>query len=379
MNRPIRIAQVIGITGCGGVESFVMNYYEHIDRNKVQFDFLVESTSKIIDEKKISEMGGKVIIIPSYKNPFRYMRELKRIFLKNHYDIVHSNMNTLSFFSLRAAKKAGVKVRIAHSHSTSNSKEHLRNLIKLFLRPLSKIYATHYFACSEKAGKWLFGNRTFKKRKVIIINNAIDTERFSFSQKERDRIRNSLNLNSDLVIGNVGRFVPQKNHEFLIDIFNNIQKKRSDVKLILLGDGPLYQQLKNQIEKYKISNKVLFLGAQEHPESFYQAMDCFVMTSLYEGLPLVAIEAQANGLKCFLSSEITDEVKVLDSTKFIDIRDKDLELWTNEIINTQNFERTLNLEALRNSKFNICGETEKMQELYELLLKQNTKECNGGG
>ena len=158
--KVIKVAQVIGMAVDGGTESVWMNYYRNIDKKKIQFDFLVENESKIINKKEIESMGGKIVIIPPYNNPIKYMRVLKKIFKENPYDIVHSNMNALSVFTLRAAKKAGIKVRIAHSHSTSNKKEWKKNILKNILRPFSKVYATHYLACSELAGRWLFGNKT---------------------------------------------------------------------------------------------------------------------------------------------------------------------------------------------------------------------------
>ena len=192
MDRVIRVAQIIGKAINGGTEAFAMNYYTHIDRSKVQFDFFVESTSKIIDRELIESLGGRVVIIPSYKNPFNYIKILTKLFKDGNYDIVHSNMNALSVFTLRAAKKAGVPIRIAHSHSTSNKKEWKKTIIKNLLKPLSKIYATHYFACSELAGRWLFGNKTFDKGQVKVINNAIELNIIQVISKLMNKKYNSI-------------------------------------------------------------------------------------------------------------------------------------------------------------------------------------------
>ena len=179
-NKKIRVAQIIGKACNGGVEACIFNYFKAIDKSKVTFDFFVENTSDIINKDVIESMGGRVIITPKYTNLFKYLSFLRKKFKQEKYDIVHSNINTLSVFPLFTAWLAGIKVRIAHSHSTSNKKEHLRNLIKGILRPFSKVFATHYFACSELAGRWLFGNRTFNKGKVFVLNNAIDIDRFKF-------------------------------------------------------------------------------------------------------------------------------------------------------------------------------------------------------
>ena len=309
--KVIRVAQVIGMAVNGGVESCIMNYYRHIDKTKVQFDFLVESTSNIIDKDKIEAMGGKVIIIPPYTKIFKYIKELRRIFKEGNYDIVHSNMNALSVFTLFAAWLAKIKVRIAHSHSTTNKKEWKKNLIKNILRPFSKVFATDYFACSELAGRWLFGNKTFNKGKVTIINNAIEVEKFLFNEEVRSQIRKELNIEDKFVIGHVGRFVEQKNHIFLIDIFYEVQKERSESVLLLIGDGPLYNDIYQKVERLGILDKVIFAGVHKHPERFYQAMDVFVFPSLYEGLGMVLIEAQINGLPCIISNNIPKEA-ILD-------------------------------------------------------------------
>ena len=192
MEKPIRVAQIIGIANNGGVESVVMNYYRNIDRTKVQFDFLVESESKIINKDEIENMGGRVIIIPPYTKVFEYTKSLKKIFEENKYDIIHSNMNTLSVFALRAAKKAGSKIRIAHSHTTSNKKEWKRHLLKSVLKQFSKVYSTHYFACGEDAGRYQFGNKTYDKGKVTIIKNAIDIDKFKFSMKDEVKLEKNL-------------------------------------------------------------------------------------------------------------------------------------------------------------------------------------------
>ena len=328
--KTIRVAQIMGMAMNGGVEACIMNYYRHIDRSKVQFDFFVEDTSKIIRQDKIEEMGGKIIIIPSYKNLFQYIKTLKNLFKEGNYDIVHSNMNTLSVFSLYAAKKAGIKVRIAHSHSASNKKEWKKNIIKNILRPFSKIYATHYFACSELAGRWLFGNKTFDQGKVTIINNAIELERFKFNPEMRKKLRRELGLENNLVVGHIGRFMPQKNHTFLVDIFNEVQKHRPESRLLLLGDGPLYDEIVKKVDDLGLKEKVIFEGSHKHPERYYQAMDCFVLPSLYEGLPVVGIEAQVNGLNCYFSNGITKEAKILQSTCYLDL-DIGAEAWAQEI------------------------------------------------
>lgn len=371
MDRPIRVAQVIGMAINGGTESLWMNYYRHIDKNKVQFDFLVESESKIINKTEIEALGGHVIIIPSYKNPFKYMRTLKRIFKENNYDIVHSNMNALSVFTLRAAKKAGVKVRIAHSHSTSNKKEWKRNILKNVLRPFSKVYATHYFACSEHAGRWLFGNKSYDSNEVSIINNAIDIDRFIYNKELREKTRSELGIKDEFVIGHVGRFMTQKNHEFLVDIFNEFQKMEKNTKLLLVGDGPLVNLVLKKINELGISDKVIIKEPQKDIEKYYCLMDCFVFPSLYEGLGMTFVEAQVSGLHCLGSTEIPLEAKIVDDTVLFDLQEPSHK-WANQILKFMHKERTEC--SLKVTKFDIKVQSVELVELYKLILEKSVEE-----
>ena len=247
--EPIRVAHIIGKWLGGGVEAVVMNYYRHIDRTKIQFDFLCDEDSTNIPYEEIEQLGGRVILIPPYQKVFKYQKELIRIFKENNYKIVHSHINTLSVFPLRAAKKAGVKVRIAHSHSTTNKKEWKKNLLKQVLRPFSKVYATDYMCCSELAGRWLFGDKAYDSKKVYLLNNAIDLDKFKYNESLRKEKRKELGISDDtLAIGHIGRFIAQKNHAQLIDIFNEVHKQKENSILLLAGQGPLMEEIKNKIK-----------------------------------------------------------------------------------------------------------------------------------
>jgi len=316
-NKPIRVAHIIGKWLGGGVEAVVMNYYRHIDRSKFQFDFFCDSDSTNIPYEEIESLGGKVYLIPPYQKVSSYQKELTKILKENNYKIVHSHINTLSIFPLRAAKKAGVPIRIAHSHSTTNKQEWKKNILKQILRPFSKMYATHYMCCSELAGRWLFGNKEYDKGNVYLLNNAIDIDKFKYNKVIRDRIRKEYNISKDtLVVGHIGRFVKQKNHEYLIDIYNEIYKQNKNSILLLAGQGPLMDSIKTKVKELNLSNNVKFLGQINNPNELYQAMDVFVLPSLYEGLPVVGVEAQSSGLLCILSTSMTKETKVLDSNLY---------------------------------------------------------------
>lgn len=269
----------------GGVESVVMNYYRNIDKEKIQFHFLCDEDSTDIPYQEIEKLGGKVIIIPPYQKLFEYQKELYRIFKENNYKIVHSHINALSVFPLRIAKKAGVPIRIAHSHTTSNKKEWKRNLIKNILRPLSKLYANNYFACTEYAGKWLFGKKVVERKELNVINNAIDLKKFELNENTREDLRKELGIKEDtLIIGHVGRFMKQKNHEFLIDVFNELIKKNENSILMLIGQGPLLNDMKQKVRDLNIEDKVKFIGQVTNVEKYYNIMDVFLFPSIYEGL-----------------------------------------------------------------------------------------------
>lgn len=367
--EPFRIAHIVGKWVGGGVESVVMNYYRHIDRSKVQFDFICDEDSTNIPYDEIKNLGGKVVLVSSYQKVFKYHKALKKILKDGKYQIVHSHINTLSVFSLWAAKSVGVPVRIAHSHSTTNKQEKKRNIIKQVLRRFSKVFPTRYMACSEYAGRWLFGDKAYDKGKVVLLHNAIDLDKFAFDENVRLKVRESLNIGEDtLVVGHVGRFMEQKNHDFLIDIFNEMHKKHDNSILILVGQGPLMNDIKEKVVRLELENNVMFLGQRQDVSDLYQAFDVFLLPSLYEGLPVVGVEAQVSGLLCYLSRNMTEEAKVLDSTVFMSLDDKASE-WADRILQDYDyFERQDVLRQLADNHFNIKSEVNKLEKYYEKMF-----------
>lgn len=365
IEEPIRVASVIGRFVGGGVEAVTINYYRNIDKNKVQLDFICDEDSTNIPYEEIERMGGKVIIIPSYSKPFKYHKALKRVLKEGNYKIIHSNINTLSVFSLFAAKCAGVPVRIAHSHSTTNKKEKKKNLMKQVLRPFSKFFATNYMCCSELAGRWLFGDKEYDKGNVYLLNNAIDLDKFKYDEKLRKKKRKELGIKDDtLVIGHIGRFVAQKNHTFLIDIFNEIYKKNNNSILLLAGQGPLMEDIKNKVKDLNLDDSVKFLGQRNDANELYQAFDVFLLPSLYEGLPVVGVEAQAAGLLCYLSDDMTKETKVLDITKFMSLNNTPEEWADNILDDVKKYKRIDTSKEMTAKNFNIKEEAKKLEEYY---------------
>lgn len=373
--EPIRVASVIGRYIGGGVEAVTINYYRNIDKNKVQLDFICDEDSTNIPYEEIEKMGGKVIIIPSYSKPFKYHKALKRVLKEGNYKIIHSNINTLSVFSLFAAKCAGVPVRIAHSHSTTNKKEKKKNLMKQVLRHFSKVFATDYMCCSELAGRWLFGNKEYDKGNVYLLNNAIDLDKFKYNESLRKKKRKELGIKDDtLVIGHIGRFVAQKNHDFLIDIFNEIHKKNNNSILLLAGQGPLMEDIKNKVKELNLEDSVKFLGQRNDANELYQAFDVFLLPSLYEGLPVVGVEAQAAGLLCYLSDDMTKETKVLDITKFMSLNNTPKEWADNILDDVKKYKRIDTSKEMTAKNFNIKEEAKKLEEYYLNLYNNGDEE-----
>lgn len=364
-SEPIRIAQIIGKWLGGGVEAVVMNYYRHIDRSKIQFDFICDEDSTNIPYDEIEKLGGRVILISPYQKINKYIKELTRVLKEGNYKIVHSHINTLSVFPLYCAKKARVPVRIAHSHSTTNKAEWKKNLMKQALRPFSKSFATDYFCCSELAGRWLFGNKVYDEGKVYLLNNAIDLSKFAYDEKVRKVKRKELGISGDtLVIGHIGRFVAQKNHTFLIDIFDEVHKKNNNSVLLLAGQGPLMEDIKNKVTELNLDNCVRFLGQRSDADELYQAMDVLLLPSLYEGLPVVGIEAQAVGLLCVLSSNMTKETRILDSTIFLGLSESSVK-WSNTIIESfKKYKRNSSMNELTKKGFNISNEAKELEDKY---------------
>lgn len=364
----IRVAHIIGKWVGGGVESVVMNYYRNIDRDKIQFDFICDEDSTNIPYDEIEKLGGKVILIPPYQKVINYHKTLKKVLEDGKYKIVHSHINTLSVFSLFAAKRAGVPVRIAHSHSTTNKKEKKKNFLKQILRPFSKVFATDYMCCSELAGRWLFGNKEYDKGNVYLLNNAIDLEKFKYNEEVRKEKRKELNIEDNtLVIGHVGRFVEQKNHRFLIDIFNEVHKENNKSVLVLVGQGPLMDEMKRKVEELGLEDSVEFLGQRNDIGELYQAFDVFCLPSLYEGLGMVLIEAQCSGLYCIASNTIPKIVNITGIVSFLDFNN--LKEWKENILVRQNTRKNF-LKKLTECGYSIKKEKEKLVLKYIEMEKK---------
>lgn len=326
MPEAIRVAHVMGKMVGGGLEQVVMNYYRHIDRSRVQFDFIVDEDSTLVPGDEIESLGGRVFVVPPYQHVIAYQRALVALFREQGWTVVHSHENALSVFPLRAAKRAGVPVRIAHSHSTSGRGEPARNAMKAVLKRFSNIYPTHRMACSRHAGEWLFGRHA----DFEVLYNAIELQKFDFDASAREKVRRELGISPrTLAVGHIGRFMPQKNHAYLVEVFSDVLRMGVDAKLVLVGEGELKPETMGLVERAGISECVLFLGQRDDVARLYQAFDVFCLPSIYEGLGIVAIEAQRAGLPCLLSERVPREADVTGDARFIPLSQRDA--WSREV------------------------------------------------
>lgn len=303
----------------GGVEAVVMNYYRHIDRSKFQFDFIIDNDSTVIPQEEIETLGGRIYKVAPYQNISNFTKSLKNLFKMNNYKIVHSHMNSLSVFPLRVAKQCDIPIRIAHNHSTAAPGENKKNIIKYLLRLFATRYPTHYMSPTRYAGEWLFGHR-IADQDLFILKNAIDIEKFAFNGEIRNKVRNQLGYKvDDFIIGNIGRLVWQKNQFFLIQVFSEIRKNNSDAKLLIIGDGPEKKNLMKLINESGLNKSAKIISNTSNIADFYQAMDFFVFPSNYEGLGMVAIEAQVSGLRVLGSKCVPRDVKITDLYKDLEL------------------------------------------------------------
>lgn len=357
---PIRILQVVPNMQQGGLENFIMNLYRNIDREKVQFDFLVHYTRKEYFDEEIENLGGKIyrFNLRENNNIFKYMIQLNKFF-KEHkeYKVIHCHMSSIGFIVFNIAKYNGIKIRIAHSHNADTEKT-LKGFIKSIIIKPYKYVSTINFACSKKAGEYLFKNKTFE-----IIPNAIELEKYKFDYNIRENMRKKLNIkNDELIIGHIGRFERQKNHIVLIDIFKKIVDKQNNAKLILIGNGGQESLIKEKVKSMNLEKKVLFLGIRDDVNKLYQAMDCFLLPSLFEGLPLVGVEAQTSGLSCIFSDTITQEIKISDNTCFLSL--DNLDKWVDEVLSKKEFDRNDGYKNALNSQYNIKNIAKNVQKIY---------------
>ena len=377
--KPIRILEINSGSGnFGGVSSFLYNVYTHIDRSKVQFDFLSPNkTTYGIHKDEIEDLGGKVYELGIKGNilsrKIKLYFGLRKFLEKNEYKIVHVNSGNF-FFNLvviSAIKKQGVPIRIVHSHNAGDTNaSRIRKIAFQVLKPCLEKNATDLMACSKKAANYMFSQSGALKSQVI--PNGIEVERFRFDPVCREEIRTELGLQDNFVVGHVGRFLKQKNHLFLIDIFYELLKIEPTAVLLLFGTGELQEQVKEKVKQLGIEKQVRFMGVRTDIEKMYQAMDVFLMPSFHEGLPVTGIEVQASGLPMILSDAITEEVKITEQVEFVSLEKSPAE-WAKRVLAYRNIKRKDEVEKVIEAGYSIQGVADKMQNMYLSLYKDGVK------
>ncbi|WP_081749141.1 glycosyltransferase [Butyrivibrio sp. FCS014] len=306
---PIRVLHMIASLEMGGSQSMVMNIYRNIDREKVQFDFIIDHTDRDDYRSEIESLGGKIFVLPTFRgvNYFEIKKAWNSFFDEHpEYKILHTHSRSYASVYLPIAKNHGLKT-IAHSHSTSNGKKAVSH-IKDFMQLPIRFQADYMFACSLEAGEWLFGKKATKSDKFRIIPNSIDFDKFKYDERVRKKVRTEYGLTDSFVVGHVGRMIEAKNHFFLLECFKEFKKLNPDSKLLLVGDGKLMSDVKNYAGELGVLQDTIFTGNTDSPQDYYQAMDCFVFPSLWEGFGMSVIEAEAVGLSCIVSDVIPKSV-----------------------------------------------------------------------
>lgn len=352
----------------GGMEAFVMNYFRELSRQGISFDFLC-MYEKIAYEDEIKSLGGRVFYVPNVKKDYMgYVKQLRQLLASEKYDVVHVNMlSAANIVPLRLAHEAGVKKIFAHSHNAS-APGLLRKAMDRWNRKKIGSYATGKLACGEEAGRWLFGDPAFEKGEVKLVSNAIDVDKYVFSSEKRDKIRRELGLERKFVIGHVGRFDLQKNHEGLIRIFGEVVKLDPQAVLCLVGDGGLKGAAEEKVRAAGLEENVVFAGIRQDVDALFSAFDVFVLPSLFEGLPFTLLEAQANGLPCVVSDTITREAAVLEEQVESLPLDGHDSLWAETILKHKNEKRKdegVIREKLADAHFDIKKEAGRLLALYE--------------
>lgn len=363
---PIRILHVLHSMNRGGAENALMNYYRHIDRTKVQFDFLLSDSKKCQFEDEILAMGGRVYRVPllTMSNPFPYLRGVAHFYSTHpEYKIVHSHTSSKSFFPLWIAKRKGVPVRISHSHNTqseSGIRGSLRNVLKV---PL-KLVATDWLSCGTQAAYWLYGKQAVQNNKVRVVKNVIESENYRLNYDVRSRIRKSIGVDENtFILGHVARFDMQKNHHFDVDILYELKKLYTNVRLLAVGLG-VKEGLSQYAKEKGVYGDIVFTGVVNNVWDYEQAMDAFILPSFFEGLPLSIIEAQVSGLPCFTTEgTVSKECSVTDLVSYIRLEEGP-KVWAEKILASRQQERRDRYDEIVLAGYDAETSAKELQEFY---------------
>ena len=366
-----RVAVVIGKMDSGGKKNLVMEYYRHIDKTKVQFDFICDSDSQAIPDEEIKSLGGRVYQITPYQNIIGNMYDIYKLCKTNHYVVMHAYNSTMNIFPMLVGKISGVPVRISESLSMAHDGD-WKTVLKKILRITSKWFANYYMSCGHDCGRWQFGDKLFNTGQVDVFKTVIDTEFNSFNKNVREKIRREFGWENKIVIGHIGRFTPQKNTVHLIEIFAAIAKKEPMAIMCLIGDGELRSKVIAKIRELGLEERINYLGRREDIQQFYNAMDVFLLPSLYEGLPVVGLEAECSGLPMFFSTEVTPEANACELGHFISL-DATEDEWADEILKAAKHNMPIRrsyAKEVSEAGFDSVSEALRIQEYYIKAIRK---------
>jgi glycosyltransferase involved in cell wall biosynthesis len=361
-----KILHVLGGLYCGGTETFVMNMFRAIDKEKFQFEFLIHEKLEAHYDKEVLELGGRIHRIPDRTEvgTIKYLIILIKTLYKISPDVVHSHAMFNSGAVMFASFFTGVKKRIVHSHNSADQYQSFlyRKVFRFIMRLLIRIFSSELLACSKDAARYLYGNKCVNLGKTFVLNNAIDVKQFQYKKAVREKVRRDLNIEEKFVIGHIGRFNKQKNHDFLIEVFRELNGKNPNTVLIMIGEGPLKPNIEKKVKELGLSSAVKFLGVRSDISRLMQAMDLFMLPSLFEGFPVVLTEAQGSGLFCIVADTITKDVNITGRIKFLDIKDSP-EKWTKEIL-LSNYKHIDTSDIIKDKGFDNYTNAMRLGEIY---------------
>lgn len=368
----IRVLHSVSNMDRGGIETMLMNFYRNVDREKVQFDFLCNKPNPGDYDDEIKSLGGRIFVSPGFKSYSKYNAYMTELFKKYpEYKIIHTHNGALMFYALNSARSNNIPVRIAHAHATAVP-FCKTVLLKKMILPHIKYVATDYWGCGNDAGKFYFGEKRWNNSNEL-IHNAINVGNFTYNEEIRNKIRDEYGLKDKFVVGHVGRLSVEKNQKLLIDVFAALHKMNPETHLVMIGTGYLEDPLKQQVKELGIEDAVTFTGMRTNVNEWYSVFDVFVMTSPKEGLPVVAVEAQAADLPCVLTDTITKEVDITGNVSYVGLNDEP-EKWAKAILDAKKNTRENRIEDLQKAGYDIKLEAKRIQDLYTELYSKATEE-----
>lgn len=372
INKKIRVLMYTERWTSGGIEAVIMNIYKNIDWNKFNIDILVAQDENKLYDGEISKRGGhkfkildnpdKSPIIRTIKTVKMYRKKLKQ----GEYDVIHIHAaNGIGFLYAFLARTVGIKKIIIHSHNTDIGKKHriIKSITHNICKNIFQKVPTIYLSCSDKATKWLYTKKTINSGKVKLINNAIDVDRYDYNELYRNEFRKINNLEGKFVIGHVGRFSEQKNHIFLVNAFESLYEKHKNSRLVLVGEGELKEKIQILVKEKGLEKAVIFFGVTNEVEKCFDGFDVFILPSLYEGNPVVGIEAQASGLPCIFSDTITSNAKITPNVKYLSLNEN-VEVWRDELLSFKDFKRKSTKKLIIQNGFDIKSLISEIENIY---------------